>query len=78
MKNVKFAQHYLHELNRNLPGKQNKFCLRHFSSLTKGSGIWEQHSSSNRIIMIRKEQNMSLFPNTGKKLKNENSKIIFC
>lgn len=24
MKNVKFAQHYLHELNRNLPGKQKQ------------------------------------------------------
>lgn len=78
MKNVKFAQHYLHELNRNLPGKQKQILPASFSSLTKGSGIWEQHSSSNRIIMIRKEQNMSLSPNTGKKLKNENSKIIFC
>lgn len=30
MKNVKFAQHYLHELNRNLPGKQKQILPASF------------------------------------------------
>lgn len=70
MKNVKFAQHYLHELNRNLPGKQKQILPASFFKSDKrqrhlGAALQFQQDNHDK----KKEQKHVPFPNTGENLK---------
>lgn len=78
MKNGKFAQHYLHELNRNLPGKQKQILPASFFKPDKrqrhlGAALQFQQDNHDK-----KGTKHVPLPKYCKKLKNENSKIIFC
>lgn len=77
MKNVKFAQHYLHELNRNLPGKQKQILPASFFKPDKrqrhlGAALQFQQDNHDK-----KGTKICPFPQYWRELKNENSKIIF-
>lgn len=77
MKNVKFVQHYLHELNWNLPGKQilpASFFKPDKRQRHLGAALQFQQDNHDK-----KGTKHVPFPKYWQEIKkNENSKIIFC